>query len=54
MTDQIGYFKGKQISEMTRGELLDCMRWSSKEIERLSKIELETEDYRIRNEILAN
>jgi len=54
MTDPIVYFKGKLISEMTREELLDCMRWFSKEIERLNRIERETEDYRIKKEIPTN
>jgi len=42
--DEIGMFKGKKISEMTREELLDFARWAGKEIERLSKKDLEGSD----------
>lgn len=51
--DEIGMFKGKFISEMTREELLDFARWAAPTLERLMKIERETADLRIGKEIEA-
>lgn len=34
---KIGLFKGKEISEMNRVELLDFARWASKRIEELER-----------------
>jgi hypothetical protein len=50
--DKIGLYKGKEISEMTRDELLDFATWAGKEICRLQGIESVTEDYRIKKEIV--
>lgn len=49
--DEIGYFKGKPISKMSRGELLDFAQWSGRELSRLNKIEFDTRDYLIEKEI---
>jgi len=49
--DNIGYFKGKAISKMSRDELLDFAVWAGKEIYRLNKVERDTENYRIEKEI---
>ena len=49
--DPIGVFMGKQISQMTRHELLEFARWAGKEIVRFQGIERATQDYRIDQEI---
>lgn len=49
--DKIGVFKGIPISKMTREELLDFAEWAGMELERLKKIEQDTEEYRLNLEI---
>lgn len=49
--DKIGLFKGKAISTMTREELLEFVVWCSNEIWRLTKIERETQDVRLKKEV---
>ncbi len=53
MKKTIGMFKGKFLEEATREELLDFAGWAGGELNRLTKIENETQDYRIRQEILS-
>ncbi len=50
---KIGLFKGKEISEMTRDELLVFATWASKRIEELQAIEQSTEDFRLDREMKA-
>ena len=54
MIDKIGMFKGKPISEMTREELLEFAAWTGGEINRLTKIEKDTQEYRLDNEVRKN
>lgn len=42
--DNIGYFKGKPISEMTREELLDFAKWAGMRIYELQRMEDKTQD----------
>jgi hypothetical protein len=49
--DSIGIYRGKNISEMTREELLDFARFAGKEIQRLQKISDETLDFRLNKEV---
>jgi len=42
---------GKMIEEMTREELLEFAAWAMREIYELQKIERETEDYRLEQEL---
>jgi len=44
-------FKGKNISGMTREELLDFATWAGKELDRLNQIERSTRDFRIEKEV---
>ena len=54
MTDPIGMFLGKPISQMTREELLEFAAWTGGEINRLTKIEKDTQEYRLDNEVRKN
>ena len=49
--DRIGLYRGKNISEMTRDELLDFAEYAGKELARLNKMEIATQDHRIKKEL---
>ncbi len=49
--DKIGMYKGKNISDMTREELLDFAKWCAGRIQTLERIESETQDFRLNKEI---
>jgi len=51
MKEELGMFMGKQISEMTRDELLYFAKWAAHRIQELETIASETEDYRLSREI---
>jgi len=47
---KIGLFRGKEIAEMSREELLEFAKFVANRIQYLEKIEMETEDYRLKKE----
>lgn len=49
--DPIGMFMGKNISQMSREELLEFATWASKKIQELEVVERATRDYRIDKEV---
>lgn len=52
--DKIGIFKGKNISEMTREELLDFASWAGKKIAELETVNTATKDHRLHKEVGYN
>jgi len=49
---KIGIYRGKEISEMSRDELLEFAIWSSKQIEKYMVMEMDTQDFRLNKEVL--
>lgn len=47
----LGLFRGKEIADMDREELLEFARWAVGRLQELQIIEQETQDYRINKEI---
>ncbi len=50
--DEIGVFRGKPISSMTRDELIGFARWVALELGRLSKVARDTQEFRLEKEII--
>lgn len=48
---KIGTYRGKEVADMDRGELLEFAKWASKRIEELEVIERDTQNFRIEQQI---